>query len=578
MSREEARKLPRYALLALLALFIFCGLWARELWTLRDAESFGIAATMASGSLTDWLLPNVFGRAAPAAGPLAGWVSAVFILIFSPWVGDVQAYRLASVFWFTGTACAIWYGAWSIARRREAQPVAFAFGGEASPRDYSRVVADSAVLLFVATFGIATRQHEAVPAIVLLSMAALNFFGLARALRNPISGTVTAGLAASLAALGSTIFAGVWLLAASLIVNVCVRSYPGNRDRRILLLLVSALTPISIWALAAWFLLPEGKVVEWFLAWTHLQAADFGIFDLRTLEWLLKNFVWYLCPIWPLVVWGLFSWRRQLDRTHLFLPLMLSATGILSALFSSMESADMVFLACIPSLSVFAAFSLITLRRAQENLLDWFSLSVFSLAAATLWLYWFAWLVGIPPKMAASIEMLAPGVRPLTDSGLALGVVVTALWVVFVVWRTTHRPIVAWRGPWLAAAGLTLVASLLFGLFHTAIDRARSYETVAVEVAEELRRLGLEPDERVEDKNLPLGIRAVLVHYGHVPFSRTPTEACRFAVMRDRSGPLPNNAIGSPIARPHTDEVILLVPGRASEHRRPVFPLAFPSK
>ena len=192
MSREEARKLPRYALLALLALFIFCGLWARELWTLRDAESFGIAATMASGSLTDWLLPNVFGRAAPAAGPLAGWVSAVFILIFSPWVGDVQAYRLASVFWFTGTACAIWYGAWSIARRREAQPVAFAFGGEASPRDYSRVVADSAVLLFVATFGIATRQHEAVPAIVLLSMAALNFFGLARALRNPISGTVTA--------------------------------------------------------------------------------------------------------------------------------------------------------------------------------------------------------------------------------------------------------------------------------------------------------------------------------------------------------------------------------------------------
>ena len=98
MSEEAARKLPRYALLALLCVFIFCGLTAQDLWTVRDAESFGIALGARSGSWAEALLPGSAGRALVDHGPLAGWVSADFMGLFSGHFGDVFAYRLSSFF------------------------------------------------------------------------------------------------------------------------------------------------------------------------------------------------------------------------------------------------------------------------------------------------------------------------------------------------------------------------------------------------------------------------------------------------------------------------------------------------
>ena len=126
MSEEAARKLPRYALLALLCVFIFCGLTAQDLWTVRDAESFGIALVARSGTWAETLLPGIAGQALFDHGPLAGWVSATFMRLFSGLFGDVFAYRLSSLFWFALTTSTLWYGTWHLARRPEAQPIAFA--------------------------------------------------------------------------------------------------------------------------------------------------------------------------------------------------------------------------------------------------------------------------------------------------------------------------------------------------------------------------------------------------------------------------------------------------------------------
>lgn len=43
MSQEAARRLPRFALALLLAVFILSSFWADGLWTLRDAAGFGVA-------------------------------------------------------------------------------------------------------------------------------------------------------------------------------------------------------------------------------------------------------------------------------------------------------------------------------------------------------------------------------------------------------------------------------------------------------------------------------------------------------------------------------------------------------
>ena len=209
MSQEAARKLPRWSLLALLTIFAFSGFWATGLWTLRDALSFGTASSMLDGGASAWLMPMMADSPITEAGPLAGWLTAVIIAFgrLTGLMGDIAAVRFAACLLFALTTAALWYGTWHLARRPEAQPIAFAFGGEASPRDYSRVVADVAVLLFVATFGILTRQHEALPDTTLLTMAALSFYGLTLGIRRPVPGAFTAGLAAGLAVVSSTLFA-----------------------------------------------------------------------------------------------------------------------------------------------------------------------------------------------------------------------------------------------------------------------------------------------------------------------------------------------------------------------------------
>ena len=563
MSQEAARKLPRYALHLLLAVFILCGFWARDLWTLRDAASFGVALTMANGTLADWLLPNVAGAPVYEAGPLTGWISALFIRLFGSLAGDVQAFRGASIFWFSLSTAGIWYGTLWLAKRPEAQPVAFAFGGEASPGSYSRVIADCAVLLFVATFGIVTRQHEAIPETALLALTSVTFLSLVLTLRRPYLGAFASGLSTGLAVLASTLFAGIWLLAGVILANTVLRSFSGNRDQRILLLIFAALMPAALWLTLAMTFEPEG-FEEWFFAWANAQSANFGLVSLSTLAWIGKNFVWYLCPIWPLVIWGLYSWRWQLDRTALFLPLILSGTNLFAAVFSSSQAADTVLLSCIPSMAAFASFSLVTLRRNRKDLLDWFSLSVFGLGILTLWTYWLAWLTNFAPKMARSIDMLAPGARPTFDTGFIAALLITVIWFVFVAWRMTHRPVVAWRGPWLAAAGMTAAATVIFGLYHHAIDINRSYAPVAQSASLMLKDAGITHEDCVSGERLPPGVRAVFSYYGNIPFAPAgKTSHCRFRLERSHAGLMPTNMIGTPLARPHTDEVFYVLMHRS---------------
>ena len=54
---------------------------------------------------------------------------------------------MPAILWFLLATGGLWYATLRLARRDEAQPVAFAFGGEATARDYGRMLADVAVLL-----------------------------------------------------------------------------------------------------------------------------------------------------------------------------------------------------------------------------------------------------------------------------------------------------------------------------------------------------------------------------------------------------------------------------------------------
>lgn len=559
LSQEAARRLPRFALFLLLGAFILSGLWSQDLWTLRDAEGFGVAQSMRSEGFSAWLLPQACGVPVPE-GPASGWAAAVFMALFSGLAGDVGAYRLASFFWFGLTTAALWYGAYRLARRNEAQPVAFAFGGQAEPRNYGRAVADSAVLLFVATFGIVARQHEPIPGTALLSFAALNFFGIAMTLKRPTAGAFLSGAAAGLAAMTAYVTAGLWLLCATIIVHAFARTFPGSRDRRIIYALLGTAFPIVVWTGAALLLYPD-RAPSWFALWAANQAEAFDLASSHTVLWLARTSVWFLCPAWPLAIWALYSWRRQLDRSQILIPAALVLTSVGAGLFTEKDAAETLLLISVPGLMALSAFGLITLRQSRENLLDWFAISVFSVTLIALWLYWLAAMLGFPPKMARSIEMLSPGFDPAFGWGAGAGLAACVLWVVFVAWRLTHRPVVVWRGPWLAAAGMTATAITFLGLWHPAIDIARSYRAPALEAAAEAKRLTGEDSPLIEGDALSPGIRTVFAYHGGLRFA-TAGEGASLRLVRYRGEHAPAEALTPGISRPHTDEAFTLVPGR----------------
>ena len=78
-----------------------------------------------------------------------------------------------------------------------AQPVAFAFGGEAHPTDYARAIADGALLAFIACLGLAQLAHETTPALTQLCFTALLFYATAALPYRPWTPGISAGVALS---------------------------------------------------------------------------------------------------------------------------------------------------------------------------------------------------------------------------------------------------------------------------------------------------------------------------------------------------------------------------------------------
>lgn len=555
MSQEAAQKLPRYALILLLVIFALNGFWASGFWTLRDATTFGVTQSMLSGAASQWLIPSITGQPIYEVGPLSGWVSAILLTTLGHFFDPITLYRVTSLLWFAISTVAIWFGTWFLARRSEAQPLAFAFGGQANTQDYSRTIADCAVLFFVGVFGIASRQYEPTADTALLSIAAINFYGLAKGLRRPYLGTVIAGLSAGSALLASTLFSSFWLFVGSALTILLTRAYGHRRYKYLPLLVFATVLPGALW-LGLVTLLGASTHPHFVAQWWHYQLSHFVLGHQETIVWFAQNFLWFLCPIWPFVLWGLYIWRRHLNRSHILVPLILSSTCLVAVFFTSYQIADNVFIAFIPSLCVFAAFSLVTVPSRHENLLDWFATAVFSLGLIFLWAYWFAWISHFAPKMARSIEMLAPNASATLDQGFAFSLITSLVWFLFVGWRLSHRPAFAWRGPFLSAAGMTAFGAAFFGLFHSAIDDNRNYDRVAITLSQQAHQILLQhPSNCISIQGLPSGIRSMLTFYGQFDV-KSPADdaACRFVIVRTRQSAEPTHALTPAIQRPHTDE------------------------
>ena len=451
VTQRGARRLPRVPLLLLCAAYLLPGLVGRDPWRNADLTAFGLMSAMAEGR-TSWWAPTLGGVPADTA-LFPHWLGAAFIWLTSGWLPPVVAARLPFVLLLALTLTAVWYTTFHLSRTEAAQPVPFAFGGEAEPIDYARAMADGAVLALMATLGLLQLGHETTPELAQLCSVSLYLYALAVAPFKTWQARV-AVLAALplLAGSGAPSVALAVGLAGAL---VCANSrYPQVRSFVPWALAASAAATVCAAAVGAW-------------QWRALPLT------LGDLPGVARQWLWFMWPAWPMALWTLWRWRRQLSYRHLSVPLVVVGVALLANL--SMDGSDRALMLGLPGLAVLAAFALPTLKRSAAAAIDWFSMFFFSAWALLFWVHYIAMQTGLPPRPAANIARLAPGFEPqFSLPALVVAVAGTLAWLAVVRWRTGRNREAVWKSLVLPAGGVALCWLLAMTLLLPPLDYMRS--------------------------------------------------------------------------------------------------------
>ncbi len=451
VTQRGARRLPRIPLLLLCAAYVLPGVFGRDPWRNADLTAFAQMLAIAEGR-TPWWAPTLGGVPADTA-LLPHWLGAIFIKFGQGWLDPALAARIPFAVLLALTLALVWYTTFHLARTDAAQPVPFAFGGEAEPVDYARAIADGALLALMATLGLLQLGHETTPELGQLCAVALYLYGLAAAPYRP-------GLSRA------AVLTALPLLAGSGAPSMAVGMGLGG-------LVVCSLSrfaqvrAFTVWVAAA--MAAAAALAMALEAW-RWRASPVVLLDLPGLA---RQWLWFMWPAWPLAAWTLWRWRRQLSHRHLSVPIVTVLVGLAANV--AMDGADRALMLALPGLAVLAAFALPTLKRSASAAVDWFSVCFFTLSTLLIWLMYVAMQTGVPAKPAANLARLFPGFEP-RFSGLALAIALagTLAWAWLVRWRTGRHREALWKSLVIPAGGVALCWLLLMTLWLPLADFARS--------------------------------------------------------------------------------------------------------
>jgi 4-amino-4-deoxy-L-arabinose transferase-like glycosyltransferase len=457
--QRAVQRMPRAVLWLFCAAYILPGVFGRDPWKNADITAFGYMMSLVRGDGS--LLAPVIAQVPSDGGVLPYWIGAASIRLLDGWVQPALAARLPFALLLLAALGLLWYATYQLARTEAAQPVSFAFGGEAHPVDYARTIADAAVLALIASLGLLQLGHETTPELVQLSAVTLYLYALAASPFRTWGPRVAVVLALAVLAASGGPSTAMWLAAAGAV--VCLRS-SYEQARRFAWWIAAGATIAAVLA---------GLLGAW--AW-RLQAPVSPRSALQLL-------VWFTWPAWPLVLWTLWRWRRHLLHRHIAVPLATAMVGVL--IWLAMNASDRALLLALPPLAILAAFALPTLRRSVSAAIDWFSVFFFSIAALAIWVIYVAMHTGVPAQPAANVAKLAPGFVPQFQAiPLAVALAATLAWLALVQWRAGRHRHPLWKSLILPAGGVTLCWQLLMTLWLPLLDYARSYRPWVQRVAE----------------------------------------------------------------------------------------------
>jgi hypothetical protein len=491
VTQDAVRRLPRWALLLLSVAYVLAGFIGREPWKSADMASFGLMRDLALGR-SDWLFPTFLGEAPAMMALLPYWMGADFIQLnnaLGGWLPMDVAARVPFALLLALALASTWYAVYYLARLPAAQPVPFAFGGEADPVDYARSLADGSLLALLAMLGLAQLSHETTPTLAQLAFSALLFYAVAASMIRHWAPAVALVLASFGLALSGTPAFGLAMCLAGAGVRLLQRD--AHRGYW-----AAAIAICGI--LAAWLAMSLG---QWH---AHLGSLPSG----RGWWNLGKLWVWFTWPAWPLAMVALWRWRRWWRSAHIAWPAAVLLVMVVATIVR--PGADRTLLLAMPAFACLAAMALPTLHRSVSALVDWFTILFFAGCGIVIWVIYLAMHTNIPAKPAANVRRLLPGFEA-SFSGIALlaALVATIGWIAVIVWRTGRHRSALWKSLVIPASGAVTCWILLTTLWMPMLDYARSYVPMVERV-----RLGIGESGCVHGLKLAHAQAAALQYHG----------------------------------------------------------------
>lgn len=453
VAERSATRLPRPALLLLCAAYVLPGLFGRDPWRNADLSAFGFMASIAQGNAA-WWQPAIAGIPAEG-GPLPYWIGAAAIQAL-PFFDAAFAARLPYALMLALVLMLVWYSSFHLARTDAAQPVAFAFGGEAQAVDYARALADGTLLALIATLGLLQMGHETTPELLQLLAISLYLYGLAAAPYR--SGKARLASLISLPILAASGAPAVAIALSGIGAWLCQRSrYAEVRSLTAWLLAAGMLAALSAWEFNAW-------------AW---RVKD--LMDWEQIQRTLNLLAWFCWPVWPMALWTLWRWRAHWQGRHILLPLIAALVPLLTSVL--MGGSDRALLLSLPALAVLASFALPTLQRGIASAMDWFSVFFFSAWTLLFWVHYISMHLGWPRTPMSNLRRLGLGdsFEPrFSLAALLLALTATGAWIALVRWRTARHQHALWKSLVLPAGGVALSWLLIMTLLLPPLDFIRS--------------------------------------------------------------------------------------------------------
>jgi len=497
VAQSGVRRLPRWGLLLLCVIYLVPGFLGRDPWRPWGMAAFGQMMALAQGESL-WWQPTLMGLPPELDGVLPFWLGAWALAIAPDGLSPVMASRLPFMAIAALSLAMTWYAIEALARSPQAQPVSFAFGGEAEPQAYARTLADAGLLALIACLGLAVPLHETSPMLVQLGGSSALFMGMTLLGNKPWRGGLISALGLLVLALS-----GAPALAMALGVACLLLILGGTPELPVIKrLALAGLLLVALLLLA--HLLNEWGLWRWRLRSWPLQGSEVR-------RWL-ELMVWFTWPCWPLALWSAWSWRRQWGRRpwsmHVIWPItMIGVVTVASAITAASER---TLLLALPAFAAMAAFALPTLQRSVTALIDWFTLLFFTGCGVIIWVVWLAMQTGWPPQPAANVARLAPGFTPSFEYWhLIAALAGSALWIWLVHWRVGRHRTALWKSLVLPSAGAALCWLLLMTLWLPLLNYARSYVPLVQQV-----KLAVPETACVAIKGLNAGQVAALKWHG----------------------------------------------------------------